>query len=75
VEAPILLGSAKVSSGPCFPGVLPLSFSLSVTIWVTSLGSACEAAIFAELLFYPMFTGSPNGSLRFRPQAQLHRSA
>ncbi len=57
MEASILLGSDETFSGPCFPGVLSLSFFLSVTIWVTSLGSFCEVAIFAELLFYPNVLG------------------
>src|SRR6202034_2267428 len=44
VEALILLGSGTLPSGPCFPGVFRLSFFLSVTIWVTSLGRFCEAS-------------------------------
>ena len=46
------------SQGPCFPSVLPLSLCSVVTIWVTSLGSVCEGAIFANPLLYPMFPGS-----------------
>ena len=53
----ILLGYDETFSGPCFPGVLSLSLFLFVTIWVTSLGPVCEAAIFTELLFYPNLLG------------------
>src|ERR1035438_10690135 len=35
VEALILLGPDETLYGPCFTGVLSLSFFLSVTIWVT----------------------------------------
>ena len=35
-----------------------------VTMWVTSLGLAGEAGIFASLPFYPMFSGVPIGPLR-----------
>src|SRR5450631_768430 len=59
VEALILLGSDETFSGPCFTGALSLFLFLSVTIWVTSLGSLCEAAIFTELLFYPNVLGVP----------------
>ncbi len=75
VEALILLGSGEDFGGPCFTGVLALSCFLSVTIWVTSLGPVREAEFFAVLLFYPMFSGSPNGSLRLRPPTRTHRCA
>ena len=48
-----------------------------VTIWVTSLGLAGEAGIFASLPFYPMFSGVPNGPLRLSPpqvHAAVHNS-
>ena len=64
----ILLGSGTMSSGPCLTGVFSLCFFLFVTIWVTSLGSILRRSNFAELQFYPMFSGSPNGSLCFRLQ-------
>ena len=69
MEALILLGSDEVFSGPCFTAVLALSFFLLVTIWVTSLGSNCEVTVFAHLLFYPSFFGSPNGLPHFRSHA------
>ena len=47
----ILLGSGALRSSPCLPGVLSLSSFLSVTIWVTSLGSVCEVANFAEFVW------------------------
>jgi hypothetical protein len=34
-------------------------YFLFVTNWVTSLGSECEVAIFADLLFYPNVFGVP----------------
>ncbi len=40
-------------------------------MWVTSLGLAGEAGIFASLPFYPMFSGPPNGPLRLSPP-QVH---
>ncbi len=44
-------------------------------MWVTSLGLAGEAGIFASLPFYPMFSGVPNGLLRLSPpQDTLLRS-
>ncbi len=49
----------------------------SVTMWVTSLGLAGEAGIFASLPFYPMFSGVPNGPLRLSPpqvHAAVHNS-
>ena len=36
-------------------------------MWVTSLGLAGEAGIFASRPFYPMFSGVPNGPLRLSP--------
>ena len=44
---------------------------------MTSLGSVCEVAIFADTLFYPNVSGSPNGLLRFLPhvaRSGVHRS-
>src|ERR1035438_8208552 len=73
VEALILLGPDETLSGPCFTGVLSLSFFLSVTIWVTSLGSVLRSANFANFCFTPIFTGSPNGTLRFRPHTARRR--
>ena len=46
-------------------------------MWVTSLGLAGEAGIFASLPFYPMFSGVPNGPLRLSPpqvHAAVHNS-
>ena len=46
-------------------------------MWVTSLGLAGEAGIFASLPFYPMFSGVPNGLLRLSPpqvHAAVHNS-
>ena len=46
-------------------------------MWVTSLGLAGEAGIFACLPFYPMFSGVPNGPLRLSPpqvHAAVHNS-
>ena len=46
-------------------------------MWVTSLGLAGEAGIFASLPFYPMFSGAPNGPLRLSPpqvHAAVHNS-
>ena len=46
-------------------------------MWVTSLGLAGEAGIFASLPFYPMFSGIPNGPLRLSPpqvHAAVHNS-
>jgi len=71
VEALILLGSDETFSGPCFSRVLSLSLFLSVTIWVTSLGSVCEAAIFTDLLFYPNVLGVTKWYLRFRPHTPM----
>ena len=48
-----------------------------VTMWVTSLGLAGEAGIFASRPFYPMFSGVPNGPLRLSPpqvHAAVHNS-
>ena len=67
MEAPILLGSDETFSGPCLPGVLSLSSFLSVTIWVTSLGSVCEVASLAELLFYPNIYGVPKWFITLPP--------
>src|SRR5450759_2211929 len=53
------IGSGAPSCGPCFTGVLRLSFFLSVTIWVTSLGSVLRSGNFAELLLYPNIHGVP----------------
>ena len=60
VEALILLDSETLSSEPCFPGFLWLSFFLSVP-WVTSLESVLRSGYFVNLQFYPIFWGSPNG--------------
>src|SRR5450631_2160384 len=68
---PILLASDAAFSEPCFPWVLSLSLFLSVTIWVTSLGSVCEAAIFTEPLFYPNVLGVTKWYLRFRPHTPM----
>src|SRR5437016_1180981 len=57
-----------MSSEACLTGVFSLCFLLFVTIWVTSLGSVLRGANFATLFCTPMFMGSPNGSLSFRPQ-------
>ena len=46
-------------------------------MWVTSLGLAGEAGIFASLPFYRMFSGVPNGPLRLSPpqvHAAVHNS-
>ena len=46
-------------------------------MWVTSLGLAGEAGIFASQPFYPMFSGVPNGPLRLSPpqvHAAVHNS-
>ena len=43
--------------------------------WVTSLGSVLRSGNFANLCFTSIFTGSPNGSLRFRPHAASRRGA
>ena len=46
-------------------------------MWVTSLGLAGEAGIFASRPFYPMFSGVPNGPLRLSPpqvHAAVHNS-
>ncbi len=46
-------------------------------MWVTSLGLAGEAGIFASLPFYPVFSGVPNGPLRLSPpqvHAAVHNS-
>ena len=46
-------------------------------MWVTSLGLAGEAGIFASLPFYPMFSGVPNGPLPLSPpqvHAAVHNS-
>ena len=46
-------------------------------MWVTSLGLAGEAGIFASLPFYPIFSGVPNGPLRLSPpqvHAAVHNS-
>ena len=59
MEALILLGSEAVSSEPCFPGVLRLSFFLFVTIWVTSLGSVSAKGKLRILRSTPMFYGVP----------------
>ena len=59
MEALILLGSDETFPGPCFTGVLSLSLFLSVTIWVTSLGSVCEAPIFTELSVLPQYYRGP----------------
>ena len=75
VEALILLGSETLSSEPCFPGVLWLSFFLFVTIWVTSSGSVLRRGYFAVLRFTLMLMRSPNGSLRFAPQMRTHQGA
>ena len=52
VEALVLLGGRAFCRYCCF---------LSCPIWVTSLGLGCEAANFADPLFYTMFRGCPNG--------------
>ena len=46
-------------------------------MWVTSLGLAGEAGIFASRPFYRMFSGVPNGPLRLSPpqvHAAVHNS-
>jgi hypothetical protein len=75
VEALILLDSGALASESCFPGLLGLSFFLSVTIWVTSLGSVLRSGNFAILCFTPMFMRSPNGSLRFGLQTPARQGA
>jgi hypothetical protein len=75
VEALILLDSGAPSSEPCFPAFLRLSFFLSVTIWVTSMGSVLRSGNFAILCFTPMFTRSPNGSLCFALQMPARQGA
>ena len=76
-EAPILLGREAVTAGPCWTGLWELCCFRLVTMWVTSLGLAGEAGIFASLPFYPMFSGVPNGPLRLSPpqvHAAVHNS-
>ena len=73
MEPLILLGSGAMTSGPCLTGVFSLCFLLFVTIWVTSLGSILRSCNFAELQFYPMFSGSPKWFALLPPSDQPRR--